>query len=181
MKEYSRQHPKMPLSYAVGYALSTDYDACTMRELFRGADKNMYVDKNRAKMEEAAAEKSLQYRMLDAIKQQGFEFEDCLYCDAMLDKYRVLRAGPDLFLTQDGSYSGAVEQIAQELGGCKRPQSPVGTAAAARVGQAAEQRKYKAGMAMPPPDGSGSSIWPHYSGACGYGPQRVIAPLYYGV
>lgn len=116
MKEYSRQHPEMPLSYAVGYALSTDYDACTMRELFRGADKNMYVDKNRAKMEEAAAEKSLQYRMLDAIKQQGFEFEDCLYCDAMLDKYRVLRAGPDLFLAQDGSYSGAVEQIAQELG-----------------------------------------------------------------
>lgn len=87
-----------------------------MRELFRGADKNMYVDKNRAKMEEAAAEKSLQYRMLDAIKQQGFEFEDCLYCDAMLDQYRVLRAGPDLFLAQDGSYSGAVEQIAQELG-----------------------------------------------------------------
>ena len=133
MKEYSHQHPEMPLSYAVGYALSTDYDACTMRELFRGADKNMYVDKNRAKMEEAAAEKSLQYRMLDAIKQQGFEFEDCLYCDAMLDQYRVLRAGPDLL------------------------------------------------MAMPPPDGSGSSIWPHYSDACGYGPQRVIAPLYYGV
>lgn len=40
----------MPISYAVGYALSNDFDEPpTMRELFSQADKNMYVDKNRVK------------------------------------------------------------------------------------------------------------------------------------
>lgn len=47
----------MPISYAVGYAMSQDFEQSTMRELFRYADKNMYIDKNRAKMEEAAEEK----------------------------------------------------------------------------------------------------------------------------
>ena len=40
----------MPISYAVGYALSQDFEQATMRELFRYADKNMYIDKNRAKI-----------------------------------------------------------------------------------------------------------------------------------
>ncbi len=40
----------MLLSYAVGYALSTDFPGSNMKDLFRYADKNMYVDKNRAKM-----------------------------------------------------------------------------------------------------------------------------------
>ena len=53
---YSAQHPEMPVSYAVGYALSTDFKGSTMRELFRIADKNMYVDKNEAKLEEAESE-----------------------------------------------------------------------------------------------------------------------------
>ena len=48
--KYSEKNPEMPISYAVGYALSTDFEGTTMRELFRLADKNMYVDKNRAKM-----------------------------------------------------------------------------------------------------------------------------------
>lgn len=45
----------MPISYAVGYALSSDYDEPpTMRELFSQADKNMYIDKNRIKTAEPA-------------------------------------------------------------------------------------------------------------------------------
>lgn len=45
----------MPISYAVGYALSSDFDELpTMRELFSQADKNMYIDKNRIKTAEAA-------------------------------------------------------------------------------------------------------------------------------
>ena len=52
--EYSADHPEMPISYAAGYAISSDFESCSMRDLFRQADKNMYVDKNRAKMLEAA-------------------------------------------------------------------------------------------------------------------------------
>lgn len=55
VNEYSEAHPDMPISYAVGYALSSDYDEPpTMRELFSQADKNMYIDKSRIKTTEAA-------------------------------------------------------------------------------------------------------------------------------
>ena len=114
--EYSRRHPEMPISYAAGYALSSDFEGSTMRELFRLADKNMYIDKNRAKMEEAAEKQRMNIRLLEEITEKGFQFTDCIYCDALLDQYYVLRASSRFFLAEDGSYSGAVEQIVQELG-----------------------------------------------------------------
>lgn len=114
--EYSRKNPEMPISYAAGYALSSDFENSTMRELFRFADKNMYIDKNRAKMEEAAEKQKMNIRLLEEITEQGFQFTDCIYCDALLDQYYVLRASSRFFLAEDGSYSGAVEQIIQELG-----------------------------------------------------------------
>ena len=106
----------MPISYAAGYALSSDFEGSTMRELFRLADKNMYIDKNRAKMEEAAEKQKMNIRLLEEITEKGFQFTDCIYCDALLDQYYVLRASSRFFLAEDGSYSGAVEQIIQELG-----------------------------------------------------------------
>ena len=114
--EYSRQHPEMPISYAAGYALSSDFEGSTMRELFRFADKNMYIDKNRAKIEEAAEKQKMNIRILEEITEKGYQFSDCIYCDALLDQYYVLRASSHFFLAEDGSYSGAVEQIIQELG-----------------------------------------------------------------
>lgn len=90
--EYSRRHPEMPISYAAGYALSSDFEGSTMRELFRLADKNMYIDKNRAKMEEAAEKQRMNIRLLEEITEKGFQFTDCIYCDALLDQYYVLRA-----------------------------------------------------------------------------------------
>ena len=80
------------------------------------ADKNMYIDKNRAKMEEAAEKQKMNIRLLEEITEKGFQFTDCIYCDALLDQYYVLRASSRFFLAEDGSYSGAVEQIIQELG-----------------------------------------------------------------
>ncbi|WP_432631277.1 ATP-binding protein [Brotaphodocola sp.] len=115
MAEYSKEHPEMPISYAAGYALSDDFPECTMRELFRYADKNMYIDKNQAKMEEATKEKQINLSVLKFIKEKGFSFTDCVYCDGQQDQYRVLRASSSFFLADDGSYSGAVEQIVQEL------------------------------------------------------------------
>ena len=115
MAAYSAEHPEMPLSYAVGYALSCDFDQCTMRELFRLADKNMYVDKNHAKMEEAAERQRKNRSLLAWVREQEYYFTDCIYCDAMLDQYRILRAGSEFFLAEEGSYSGAVEQIVQIL------------------------------------------------------------------
>ena len=76
----------------------------------------MYIGKNRAKMEEAAEKQRMNIRLLEEITEKGFQFTDCIYCDALLDQYYVLRASSRFFLAEDGSYSGAVEQIVQELG-----------------------------------------------------------------
>lgn len=114
-ERYSKNHPDMLFSYAVGYALSTDFPGSNMKDLFRYADKNMYVDKNRAKMKEAADKRRIRSRLLQSVKEKGFHFTDCLYCDAIVDQYVVLRASSEFFLADDGSYSGAVEQIIQEL------------------------------------------------------------------
>ena len=114
MTEESRGYPDMPLSYAVGYALASDFPGNTMRELFNFADKNMYINKNHVKREEAAAEKRLDFHLLKLLNRFGRNFSDCLYCDAHMDTYRALRASADFFLASDGSYSGAAEQIVAE-------------------------------------------------------------------
>ena len=113
--EYSRQHPEMPISYAAGYALSTEFPGSSMRDLFRHADQNMYIDKNRAKMQEAAERQRQDLQLLHYIKSEGFTFSSCMYCDALQDQYRALRNSSGFFLAADGSYSGALEQIIQEL------------------------------------------------------------------
>lgn len=113
--DYSAHHPEMPISYAVGYGLSTDLEVPTMRELFREADKNMYIDKNRAKMEEADVQHRTNLAMLNFVKKQGYHFSSCMYCDAQQDRYRTLRAGAETFLAADGNYTGAAEQIAWKL------------------------------------------------------------------
>ena len=56
LAEESRQHPDTPLSYAVGFALASDNPDSNMRDLFDLADKNMYINKNHVKREEAAVE-----------------------------------------------------------------------------------------------------------------------------
>ena len=112
--EYSRQHPEMPLSYAAGCAIASDFEGSTLRELFRHADKNMYVDKNRANREEAEARKLQNQQLLQWVNAHGYQFSNCLYCDALLDQYRVLRTSSGFFLADNGSYSGAVEQIVDE-------------------------------------------------------------------
>ena len=114
MRKESEAHPDTPLSYAVGFALAVDYPDSTMRDLFNYADKNMYINKNHVKREEAAAEKRLDYSLLKLLNQRSSNFSDCLYCDARMDTYRVIRSSGDFFLASDGSYSGAVEQIAEE-------------------------------------------------------------------
>ncbi len=123
MKQDSENHPDTPLSYAVGYALASEFPGSTLRELFSYADKNMYINKNHVKREEAAAEKRLDYSLLKLLNQQGSNFTDCLYCDAKLDTYRLIRSSENFFLAADGCYSGAVEQILAEQIGKKGRQA----------------------------------------------------------
>lgn len=114
MAEESKSYPDTPLSYAVGFALASDFPESTMQELFNYADKNMYINKNHVKREEAAAQRQLDYKLLKLLNMHGKNFTDCLYCDIKLDTYRTIRANNNFFLASDGSYSGAAEQIVKE-------------------------------------------------------------------
>ena len=105
----------MPISYAAGYALSSEFESPTMRELFRQADKNMYIDKNNARLAEAVARQRQNERILKRVSRLGFHFSNCIYCDAKLDQYRILRTSSNMFLADSGNYSGAVEHIACSL------------------------------------------------------------------
>ena len=112
--KYSEDHTDMPISYAVGYALSEDQDDCTMRTLFAAADKNMYINKNHMKLEEAAVIREQDQKLLRKVNVLGNPFSDCLYCDAKRDTYRTIRRSDNFFLAKEGNYSGAVEQITEE-------------------------------------------------------------------
>ena len=112
--KYSEDHTDMPISYAAGYALSEDQEDCTMRTLFAEADKNMYINKNHMKLEEAALIREQDQKLLRRVNMLGKPFSDCLYCDAKRDTYRTIRRSDNFFLAKEGNYSGAVKQIIEE-------------------------------------------------------------------
>ena len=56
--------------------MASDYPGKTMRELFNDADKNMYINKNHVKREEALEEKRLNYQLLKLLNQHGKNFLD---------------------------------------------------------------------------------------------------------
>lgn len=92
----------------------------SMRELFAKADKHMYIQKNHAKRKEAEAERRLSLRLLKMLSRYRKNFADCLYCDLKMDAYRTIRARSDFPLASEGSYSGAVQQLVEEIEGEER-------------------------------------------------------------
>ena len=115
LAEEAKEHPDMLLSYAAGYVLAKDAPEASMRELFAKADKQMYIQKNHVKRKEAEAERRLSLRLLKMLSLHRKNFEDCLYCDLKMDAYRTIRARTDFPLASEGSYSGAVLQLVEEI------------------------------------------------------------------
>ncbi len=96
--EYSRQHPEMPISYAGGYALSTEFEDCDIRGTVPPCGpEHVYRQKPREDGE-AAAERKISLEALDVVKKKGYHFSNCIYCNARQDQYRILRAVSGFFL-----------------------------------------------------------------------------------
>ena len=74
------------------------------RYVVPGEDEAMCI----RQMQEAAEKQKMKRKLLEEVRKKGYHFSDCLYCDALLDQYEVLRSGDGFFLAQDGNYSGAV-------------------------------------------------------------------------
>ena len=47
--QFNMNRKSIPISYAQGWAISTDYKECTLRTLFDKADHYMYENKQKAK------------------------------------------------------------------------------------------------------------------------------------
>ena len=120
LAEEAKEHMDTPLSYAAGYVLAKDDPEASMRELFTKVDKHMYIQKNRAKRKEAEAERRLSLRLLKMLSRYRKNFANCLYCDLKMDAYRTIRARSDFPLASEGSYSGAVQQLVEEIEGEER-------------------------------------------------------------
>ena len=120
LAEEAKEHMDTPLSYAAGYVLAKDDPEASMRELFAKADKHMYIQKNHAKRKEAEAERRLSLRLLKMLSRYRKNFANCLYCDLKMDAYRTIRARSDFPLASEGSYSGAVLQLVEEIEGADR-------------------------------------------------------------
>ncbi len=120
LAEEAKEHTDTPLSYAAGYVLAKDDPEASMRELFAKADKYMYIQKNHAKRKEAEAERRLSLRLLKMLSRYQKNFANCLYCDLKMDAYRTIRARSDFPLAAEGSYSGAVLQLVEEIEGADR-------------------------------------------------------------
>lgn len=93
------------------------------KSLRKGVDENQFVGrcggdefiafyKNVTKED---VKRNLILNVIQQLKEKGFNFSDCIYCDAKTDAYFTLRASHSFFLAEDGNYSGAIEQILNEL------------------------------------------------------------------
>lgn len=49
VRQFNEGGRQVKISYAYGWALSTDYEECTLRTLFDKADEHMYVNKRQNK------------------------------------------------------------------------------------------------------------------------------------
>lgn len=110
---------EIPLSYAAGFAYSNDFSKLTMRELFCQADKNMYIDKNQAKIKEAKQKRNLILNVIQQLKEKGFNFSDCIYCDAieMDEKKQLMRYYDQLkqSILENANYIEALMNMAQSI------------------------------------------------------------------
>ena len=79
VKRVCENGSEIPLSFAAGYAYSNDFSGFTMRELFCQADKNMYIDKNQAKIKEATEKRNLILCVIQQLKDKGYHFSECIY------------------------------------------------------------------------------------------------------
>lgn len=52
IEQFNQENLYPPLSYACGYAYSSDYDRCSLRVLLEEADHNMYLNKRKMKQED---------------------------------------------------------------------------------------------------------------------------------
>ena len=103
--KYNAANAMLPISYAVGYVLSTELDLPMMKDLLAEADKRMYINKQATKKLTATVEEECSqhlHQMMDALEHG---YSACYYCDYQNDTYRTMKSAGHLALPEEGHYS----------------------------------------------------------------------------
>lgn len=103
--KYNAANAILPISYAVGYVLSTELDLPLMKDLLAEADKRMYINKQATKKLTATVEEECSqhlHQMMDALEHG---YSACYYCDYQNDTYRTMKSAGKLQLPEEGHYS----------------------------------------------------------------------------
>ena len=103
--KYNEVNVILPISYAVGYALSSEIDNPLMKELLAEADKRMYINKQETKKLTATVEEECSQHLNQMMNALEHGYSACYYCDYQNDNYRTLKASELLDVATEGHYS----------------------------------------------------------------------------
>ena len=103
--KYNDANAYLPISYAVGYALSTELEQPLMKNLLAEADKRMYINKQETKKLTAALEEDHSHHLNQMMNALEHGYNACYYCDYQNQTYRVMKNDGRLRLPAEGSYN----------------------------------------------------------------------------
>lgn len=103
--KYNDENIILPISYAVGYALSTELDHPLMKDLLAEADKRMYINKQETKKLTATVEEECSQHLNQMMNALEHGYSACYYCDYQNDTYRTMKRSGLLDIPEDGHYS----------------------------------------------------------------------------
>ena len=103
--KYNEVNAFLPISYAVGYVLSTEFEQPLMKNLLAEADKRMYINKQETKKLTAALEEDHSHHLNQMMNALEHGYNACYYCDYQNQTYRVMKNDGRLRLPAEGSYN----------------------------------------------------------------------------
>ena len=103
--KYNDANAILPISYAVGYVLSTELEQPLMKDLLAEADKRMYINKQATKKLTATVEEECSQHLHQMMNALEHGYSSCYYCDYQNDTYRTMKSAGKLQLPDEGHYS----------------------------------------------------------------------------
>ena len=119
--KYNDANAYLPISYVVGYALSTELEQPLMKNLLAEADKRMYINKQETKKLTAALEEDHSHHLNQMMNALEHGYSACYYCDYQNQTYRVMKNDGSLHLPAEGSYNDFLTAFINHVGGEDSP------------------------------------------------------------
>lgn len=109
--KYNEANAFLPISYAVGYVLSTEFEQPLMKNLLAEADRRMYINKQETKKLTAALEEDHSLHLHQMMNALEHGYSACYYCDYQNNSYRIMKTTGRLGLPVEGQYSDFIAAL----------------------------------------------------------------------